>query len=76
MNTRRRQPVEQAKLANCVRHIDLGRAFGQFSARAEYRVQALRCGELGDTGPALGMARRDQCQEIRKNSHAGGHAPQ
>src|SRR6185437_1717247 len=50
---RGRQPIEQAKLANCVRHIDLGRAFGQFSARAEYRVQALRCGELGDAGPAL-----------------------
>src|SRR4029077_13417808 len=69
---RGRQPIEQAKLTNCVRHINLGRAFGQLSARAEYRVQALRCGELSDAGSALGMARRDQCQEIWKTRTQAG----
>src|SRR5262249_4269003 len=62
------EPVDEAKLPQRVDDIDVVFSLWQPTARAERRGQATGAGNLGDARPAIGMARRDQGEELRERA--------
>src|SRR5580700_11436968 len=61
----RREPVDQAELAEAVRDKDIDPGFRQIAMRAQRDREARVFGGLGYSGSALRMARRDDRQQRR-----------
>src|SRR5690242_9211011 len=62
----RRQPIHQTELTERVDDVDIVMRLRQPAARALRGRQAGVPGNLGNTRAALGMARRDDGEELRK----------
>ncbi len=62
----RRQPIDQAKLAQRIRHVNLNARFGNFAKRPLRHLQACAASDTGDAVATLWMARHQDCQKPRK----------
>ena len=59
----RRQPIDQAELAQRVDDVDVVRGLRQSPLRAQHRRKPAGVRDLDDAGPAIGVARRDDREQ-------------